>query len=46
MLGLFNIMSRPAFIDPQTGATYDTNNANFEGYLTKQSEWLKDWRRR
>ena len=39
-------MSRPPFVDPQTGMTYDTSNSNFEGFLTKQSEWLKDWRRR
>eukprot|EP00560_Eucampia_antarctica_P000064 CAMPEP_0197832912 /NCGR_PEP_ID=MMETSP1437-20131217/16819_1 /TAXON_ID=49252 ORGANISM="Eucampia antarctica, Strain CCMP1452" /NCGR_SAMPLE_ID=MMETSP1437 /ASSEMBLY_ACC=CAM_ASM_001096 /LENGTH=138 /DNA_ID=CAMNT_0043436569 /DNA_START=377 /DNA_END=793 /DNA_ORIENTATION=- len=25
---------------------YETNQADFEGYLTKQSQWLKDWRRR
>ena len=25
---------------------YDCNNPEFSGYLTKQSAWLKDWRRR
>ena len=37
--------SRPAFVD-QNGIRYDTNNPDFEGWLTKQSAWLKDWRRR
>lgn len=37
---------RPPFVDPATNVAYDTNNASFEGWLTKQSEWLKDWRRR
>jgi hypothetical protein len=39
-------MQRPAFIDPATGTPYDTSNPNMEGWLTKQSMWLKDWRRR
>jgi hypothetical protein len=25
---------------------YETSCGNTEGWLTKQSEWLKDWRRR
>lgn len=37
---------RAPFIDPITGVAYDTNNSEFEGYLTKQSLWLRDWRRR
>ncbi|KAL3759406.1 hypothetical protein ACHAWU_000705 [Discostella pseudostelligera] len=37
---------RPPFIDPATGIAYDTSNSEFEGYLTKQSLWLRDWRRR
>lgn len=24
----------------------DTSNADFEGFLTKQSAWLKEWRKR
>ena len=38
--------SRPPYFDPATGMRYDTNNGSYEGWLTKQSEWLKDWRRR
>ncbi len=32
---------RAPFIDPITGVAYDTNNSEFEGYLTKQSLWLR-----
>lgn len=39
-------LMRPHFVDPQTNIVYDTNVADFEGYLTKQSTWLQDWRRR
>lgn len=39
-------MDRPPYVDPATGQKYDTSNSNFEGWLTKQSAWLKDWRRR
>merc|ERR1719384_1279869 len=39
-------LMRPHFVDPQTNIVYDTNNSDFEGWLTKQSVWLKDWRRR
>eukprot|EP01041_Mallomonas_annulata_P013156 gene13156-27826_t len=39
-------MQRPPYIDPATGTHYDCSNAIFEGYLTKQSAWLKDWRKR
>eukprot|EP01035_Chromulina_nebulosa_P017775 gene17775-23379_t len=39
-------MSRPPYVDPQTGQRYDTSNPTTEGWLTKQSAWLKDWRRR
>jgi len=41
-----NHLPRPPFIDPTTGVAYDTDRADFEGYLTKQSMWLRDWRRR
>ncbi|KAG5192036.1 hypothetical protein JKP88DRAFT_230679 [Tribonema minus] len=37
---------RPQYQDPATGILYDCNNPDFTGYLTKQSSWLKDWRRR
>mmetsp|Transcript_25649 Transcript_25649/g.54796 ORF Transcript_25649/g.54796 Transcript_25649/m.54796 type:complete len:312 (+) Transcript_25649:242-1177(+) len=39
-------MSRPPYIDPDTNIIYDTDNVEHEGFLTKQSMWLKDWRRR
>lgn len=34
-------LMRPHFVDPQTNIVFDTNDADFEGYLTKQSTWLK-----
>mmetsp|Transcript_39498 Transcript_39498/g.58028 ORF Transcript_39498/g.58028 Transcript_39498/m.58028 type:complete len:149 (-) Transcript_39498:523-969(-) len=37
---------RPPYIDPNTNIRYDTDNPEFEGWLTKQSMWIKDWRRR
>ena len=39
-------MQRPPFIDPATGQRFETSNPSNEGWLTKQSVWLKDWRRR
>jgi hypothetical protein len=39
-------LSRPPYLDPNTGKRYDTSSGSTEGWLTKQSEWLKDWRRR
>ena len=39
-------MQRPPYLDPSTGITHDTSHPSSEGWLTKQSEWLKDWRRR
>ena len=39
-------LSRPPYFDPNTGRKYETSCGNTEGWLTKQSEWLKDWRRR
>mmetsp|Transcript_5029 Transcript_5029/g.5158 ORF Transcript_5029/g.5158 Transcript_5029/m.5158 type:complete len:144 (+) Transcript_5029:91-522(+) len=39
-------MQRPPYIDPKTGTHHDCSNATFEGYLTKQSTWIKDWRKR
>ena len=32
---------RPPFVDPDTNIVYDTSNAEYEGWLTKQSAWLK-----
>jgi hypothetical protein len=37
---------RPPYIDPDNQIVYDVNDADLEGFLTKQSMWLKDWRRR
>ena len=28
------------------GASYDISNPDFQGFLTKRSMWLKEWRRR
>ena len=39
-------LTRPPYFDPNTGMRYETSCGNTEGWLTKQSEWLKDWRRR
>lgn len=39
-------MSRPPYVDPNTNIIYDVDNSEYEGFLTKQSMWLKDWRRR
>jgi len=41
-----NRISRPPYIDPQTNLHFDANSVEFEGWLTKQSEWLQSWRRR
>lgn len=38
--------TRPPYFDVATGMRYDTSNGTYEGWLTKQSEWLKEWRRR
>ena len=35
---------RPPYIDPETGFEYDTNHADSEGWLSKQSSWVKEWR--
>ena len=34
-------LMRPHYVDPQTNIVYDTNSADYEGWLTKQSSWLK-----
>ena len=34
-------MMRPPFVDQNTNIIYDTNDSEYEGYLTKQSMWLK-----
>mmetsp|Transcript_22517 Transcript_22517/g.31755 ORF Transcript_22517/g.31755 Transcript_22517/m.31755 type:complete len:166 (+) Transcript_22517:149-646(+) len=37
---------RAPYVDPNTQIVYQVNDAEVEGWLTKQSMWLKDWRRR
>jgi len=32
---------RPPFVDTQTNIMYDVNDPEYEGWLTKQSTWLK-----
>ncbi|CAM9381580.1 unnamed protein product [Chrysoparadoxa australica] len=39
-------MARPPYIDPRTGFSYGCSDPDFSGFLTKQSVWLRDWRRR
>jgi len=34
-------MMRPPYVDPNTQICYDSSNPEFEGWLTKQSMWLK-----
>lgn len=34
-------LHRPPFVDPTTNICYDTDNSDCEGWLTKQSMWLK-----
>lgn len=38
--------ARPPYIDPITGKKFDLSDPATEGWLCKQSEWLKDWRKR
>ena len=34
-------LMRPPFVDTQTNIMYDVNDPEYEGWLTKQSDWLK-----
>mmetsp|Transcript_35080 Transcript_35080/g.110412 ORF Transcript_35080/g.110412 Transcript_35080/m.110412 type:complete len:138 (+) Transcript_35080:279-692(+) len=34
------------YVDPGTGKEYRLSDPDYAGWLTKQSRWLKDWRRR
>lgn len=36
---------RGAFVDPK-GVRWDTNEADYEGWLSKKSKWMGEWRRR
>ncbi len=38
---LRSMMSRPPYVDPNTNIIYETDNAEYEGFLTKQSMWLR-----
>jgi hypothetical protein len=43
-LGRGNIptaIRRPPFVDPTTNIVYDVNDPDYEGWLYKQSQWLK-----
>lgn len=39
-------MMRAPYVDPETQIVYACNSPEVQGWLTKQSMWLKDWRRR
>mmetsp|Transcript_11959 Transcript_11959/g.16975 ORF Transcript_11959/g.16975 Transcript_11959/m.16975 type:complete len:176 (-) Transcript_11959:209-736(-) len=39
-------LARAPYVDPVSQVIYDTNHPEYEGWLTKESMWLKDWRRR
>lgn len=34
-------LARPPYVDPTTNIIYDTDSPEYEGWLTKQSMWLK-----
>jgi hypothetical protein len=34
-------LARPPYVDPNTNIIYDTDSPEYEGWLTKQSMWLK-----
>jgi len=34
-------LARPPYVDPTTNIIYDTDQPEYEGWLTKQSMWLK-----
>jgi hypothetical protein len=34
-------LARPPYVDPNTNIIYDTDRPEYEGWLTKQSMWLK-----
>ncbi len=34
-------LARPPYVDPTTNIIYDTDNPEYQGWLTKQSMWLK-----
>jgi hypothetical protein len=34
-------LARAPYVDPATNIIYDTDNPEYQGWLTKQSMWLK-----
>jgi hypothetical protein len=38
-------VGRGAYVDGKN-IRWDTNNSDFEGYLTKKSKWMGEWRKR
>jgi hypothetical protein len=34
-------LARPPYVDPNTNIIFDTDHPEYEGWLTKQSEWIK-----
>lgn len=34
-------LARPPYVDPNTNIIYEMDNPDVEGWLTKQSMWLK-----
>ena len=40
-----NLLRHP-YIDPNTGLSLDTNHPTREGPMSKQSDWIKEWRKR
>jgi hypothetical protein len=36
---------RGAYVDNK-GVRWDTNDADFEGWMSKQSKWISEWRKR
>jgi hypothetical protein len=39
------LSQRGAYVD-KIGVRWDTNDPDYEGWLTKKSKWLGEWRRR
>ena len=41
MMPARSYLARPPYVDPTTNVIYDTDNPEYQGWLTKQSMWLK-----
>ena len=46
MIMIITIIIINIILNKGTGQRYETYGASTEGWMTKQSSWLKDWRRR